>query len=148
MEDSTDANNLRCHLSEPDKKQVNLAKSEDSALIEERSMPEIINTRVSSTSSKEREAGTKLSTCYEVRHGAEVAAKKVKSGCIDYWSSTCSIDNLKQKLPIMTWLPKYSLKTFKCDFIAGLTVGLTVIPQGMAYAALAGLELQVYMKII
>ncbi|CAK8675131.1 sodium-independent sulfate anion transporter-like [Clavelina lepadiformis] len=90
----------------------------------------------------EKSEQRKMPVVYQLRHGAEVASKKIGSGCTRYWSSTCSVDTVKQKLPIITWLPNYRLKTLKCDLIAGLTVGLTVIPQGMAYAALAGLELQ------
>lgn len=118
---------------------------EESSLINDPNMPEVVVTGVSSPDQEDKESkeGPKVSACYEIRHGAEVAAKKVGKGCSDYWSSACSVDNLKQKLPIITWIPNYRLKTLKCDFIAGLTVGLTVIPQGMAYAALAGLELQV-----
>lgn len=37
----------------------------------------------------------------------------------------------------------YRLNHFQCDLIAGLTVGLTVIPQGLAYAVVAGLQPQV-----
>ena len=50
--------------------------------------------------------------------------------------STC---NWKEKIPIVKWLPKYSLHSFQCDFIAGITVALMVIPQALAYAVIAGL---------
>lgn len=48
--------------------------------------------------------------------------------------------------PIVTWLPKYKVEHGVRDLIAGLTVGLTVIPQGLAYANLAELpsELGLY----
>ena len=46
---------------------------------------------------------------------------------------------LGQILPITEWLPKYSKRDFKGDLIAGLTVAIMLIPQGMAYALLAGL---------
>jgi SulP family sulfate permease len=46
---------------------------------------------------------------------------------------------LGQILPIAEWLPSYSKKDFKGDLIAGLTVAIMLIPQGMAYALLAGL---------
>ena len=119
-------------------------KAEGFALIHTTEMPEVINTGINSPAPAEREGRSKVSTCYEFQRGAEVAARKVKQGCCSYWSNTCSVATLKKKLPIINWLPKYRLKTLKCDFIAGLTVGLTVIPQAMAYAALAGLELQVW----
>jgi len=50
--------------------------------------------------------------------------------------------HVKKKFPIIEWLPKYNLDYFVSDAIAGITVGLTVIPQGIAYAQVAGLESQ------
>jgi sodium-independent sulfate anion transporter 11 len=46
-------------------------------------------------------------------------------------------------VPILSWMPLYNADKFICDLIAGVTVGLTVIPQSLAYATLAGLEPQV-----
>lgn len=43
------------------------------------------------------------------------------------------------KLPILEWLSSYKQKEFKGDIVAGLTVGVMLIPQGMAYAMIAGL---------
>lgn len=42
-------------------------------------------------------------------------------------------------LPITSWLPSYKKADFSGDFTAGLTIGIMMIPQGMAYALLAGL---------
>ncbi len=42
-------------------------------------------------------------------------------------------------LPILTWLPNYDKDNLKNDLIAGITVTAMLIPQGMAYALLAGL---------
>ena len=50
---------------------------------------------------------------------------------------------LNRKLPITDWLPKYNVECFVSDLIAGITVGLTVIPQGIAYALVAELPPQV-----
>lgn len=41
--------------------------------------------------------------------------------------------------PILDWLPNYNKSYLKGDLNAGLTVGIMLIPQGMAYAMLAGL---------
>ncbi|NWU19283.1 S2611 protein, partial [Dyaphorophyia castanea] len=46
-------------------------------------------------------------------------------------------------LPILRWLPRYSRAWLLLDLLAGLAVGLTTVPQALAYAELAGLPLQV-----
>lgn len=43
------------------------------------------------------------------------------------------------KFPIPDWFQGYNLPIFKNDFSAGLTVGVMLIPQGMAYSMIAGL---------
>ena len=50
--------------------------------------------------------------------------------------------NWAKRLPILGWLPHYSVGKLQRDFIAGLTVGLMVIPQGLAYASIAELPPQ------
>lgn len=47
--------------------------------------------------------------------------------------------NLKNSIPILNWLPSYKKEWLKGDLGAGLTVGVMLIPQGMAYASIAGL---------
>ena len=47
-----------------------------------------------------------------------------------------------ERLPILQWLPKYNFKFAVYDLIAGITVGLTIIPQGIAYGLLAKLPPQ------
>ena len=49
------------------------------------------------------------------------------------------MNNIKQLLPILTWLPGYKKSYLAGDLSAGLTVGVMLIPQGMAYAMIAGL---------
>ena len=46
---------------------------------------------------------------------------------------------LHRVLPVFEWLPGYGRATFASDLAAGLTVGAVLIPQGMAYALVAGL---------
>lgn len=46
---------------------------------------------------------------------------------------------LKVIFPIIQWLKCYSISFLKKDIIAGVTVGILLIPQGMAYAIVAGL---------
>lgn len=42
-------------------------------------------------------------------------------------------------IPFFNWIQSYDKKKFGADTIAGITVGIMLIPQGMAYALLAGL---------
>uniref|UniRef100_T1IX46 SLC26A/SulP transporter domain-containing protein n=1 Tax=Strigamia maritima TaxID=126957 RepID=T1IX46_STRMM len=59
------------------------------------------------------------------------------------WARKCfSVKKLKRHVPIINWLPQYNASKLQSDAVAGITVGLTVIPQGMAYASVAGLPLQ------
>ena len=51
----------------------------------------------------------------------------------------CSTEGLHARVPVTEWLPKYKRSYILPDIVAGLTVALTVIPQGIADAALAGL---------
>ncbi|KII88737.1 hypothetical protein PLICRDRAFT_54565 [Plicaturopsis crispa FD-325 SS-3] len=44
--------------------------------------------------------------------------------------------------PILTWLPRYNLGWLTGDVIAGLTVGMVLVPQGMSYATIATLPVQ------
>ena len=46
---------------------------------------------------------------------------------------------MKNFIPILKWLPKYKKKSFFYDLSAGINVGILLIPQGMAYALIAGL---------
>lgn len=54
-----------------------------------------------------------------------------------------NISNLKRYLPILDWLPLYSQEWLKLDLVAGLTTAAVVIPKSMAYAAIAGLPIEV-----
>lgn len=47
--------------------------------------------------------------------------------------------NLKQYIPILQWLPTYTFTTLRADLIASITVTVLLVPQGMAYAMLAGM---------
>lgn len=47
--------------------------------------------------------------------------------------------NVKSIFPILGWLPSYKKKWLKGDVAAGITVGVVLIPQGIAYAMIAGL---------
>ena len=46
---------------------------------------------------------------------------------------------MKNFFPFINWITKYNKSDFSGDLFAGLTVGVMLIPQGMAYAMLAGM---------
>jgi sodium-independent sulfate anion transporter 11 len=46
-------------------------------------------------------------------------------------------DYVTDKLPIAQWLPHYDYRWLYSDFIAGITIGVMLIPQGLAYAKIA-----------
>ena len=52
--------------------------------------------------------------------------------------------------PVLSWLPKYDRKWLRFDLIAGATLAAFAIPDGMAYASLAGLPPQygLYVSIV
>jgi len=79
--------------------------------------------------------------------------KKVKPplstlDCTRSWLQDCqrrtfNRKTLNKRLPILNWLPKYNSQDAVGDLVAGITVGLTVIPQALAYAGIAGLPVAV-----
>ncbi|XP_068914147.1 sodium-independent sulfate anion transporter-like isoform X6 [Tenebrio molitor] len=56
-----------------------------------------------------------------------------------FWSKMKVEKFVKKRLPIICWLPHYTFSTLLHDLLAGLTVGVSEIPQAIAYALLAGL---------
>uniref|UniRef100_A0A914X1T2 SLC26A/SulP transporter domain-containing protein n=1 Tax=Plectus sambesii TaxID=2011161 RepID=A0A914X1T2_9BILA len=66
------------------------------------------------------------------------AARKCYEPCTSFQSLWHYIASF---LPILTWLPAYSWKNeLVNDAIGGFTVGILLVPQGIAYAVLAGVE--------
>lgn len=61
--------------------------------------------------------------------------------------ATCTKKTLYKRLPILSWLPRYNGQDALGDLVAGITVGLTVIPQSLAYSNVAGLPPQVRQEI-
>lgn len=47
------------------------------------------------------------------------------------------LEFVKKRIFILNWLPEYDRTKAIGDFIAGVTIGLTMIPQSLAYANLA-----------
>jgi len=46
--------------------------------------------------------------------------------------------NLSTYLPILEWLPKYTWQQGRSDLVAGLTAGVLLVPQSIAFATIAG----------
>lgn len=48
-------------------------------------------------------------------------------------------EGVSRRLPALRWLRSYSREAAAADAVAGVTLGLTLVPQSIAYAALANL---------
>lgn len=61
-----------------------------------------------------------------------------------------STRRLQRIAPITKWGPNYDRRDLRSDLAAGLTIGAMLVPQGMAYALLAGLppEVGLYASIV
>ncbi|KAL3422657.1 sulfate permease [Phlyctema vagabunda] len=55
---------------------------------------------------------------------------------------TASRRYLLRRVPIVQWLPNYAPEWLIGDFISGVTVGMILIPQALAFALVAGVPLQ------
>ena len=73
------------------------------------------------------------------RGGRVSLADRLRASCRHCCTREALRQKAIQKIPMMTWLPKYSLSLLRADLLAGVTVGVVLIPQGVAYAMLAEL---------
>lgn len=71
------------------------------------------------------------------RSGMLIKLKKPQKHIVQRCTS-----QIARRVYIFTWITSYNMNFFISDLIAGITLGLTVIPQAIAYAALAGLPSQ------
>ncbi len=76
----------------------------------------------------------------------ESCGEAVKLRCRRGAKQACTKKQLYKRVPILDWLPDYDRNKAVSDLIAGITVGLTVIPQGIAYALVAELPPKVLMN--
>lgn len=65
-----------------------------------------------------------------------------KDCCRSTWANIFRRKTLEKRFPILVWLPQYKKDYIFGDIVAGISVALTVIPQALAYAGIAGLDLQ------
>ncbi|MFT5273756.1 MAG: SulP family sulfate permease, partial [Saprospiraceae bacterium] len=55
-------------------------------------------------------------------------------------SNIAEMDSILIRLfPFISWLRSYNIETLKADFLAGMTGAVIVLPQGVAFATIAGL---------
>ncbi len=52
-------------------------------------------------------------------------------------------DFVARLIPALEWVPRYDRRWLQSDLVAGLTTAAVILPKAMAYAALAGLPVQV-----
>ncbi|KAM0268538.1 hypothetical protein ACHAQH_009962 [Verticillium albo-atrum] len=55
---------------------------------------------------------------------------------------SASVHYVAEKFPIIGWLPRYNPRWIVNDVIAGLTIGLMLIPQGLSYAKIADIPVE------
>ena len=51
-------------------------------------------------------------------------------------------EHVRRMMPFLDWVPNVNRSTFRADLFAGLTNAAIVLPQGIAFAAIAGLPPQ------
>ncbi|XP_034127478.1 sodium-independent sulfate anion transporter isoform X2 [Drosophila guanche] len=79
----------------------------------------------------------------EEQSGESESCLEASSGCCrSLWRNIFRKKTLYKRFPILTWLPQYKKDYIFGDIVAGISVALTVIPQALAYAGIAGLDLQ------
>lgn len=80
---------------------------------------------------------------YDLLSGGEQWVGQVKKSLIGNCRYKSGKDWLATFLPMTAWLSTYKWKSYlQNDIMAGLTVGVMIIPQSMSYAKLAGLPVQ------
>eukprot|EP00804_Cyclotella_cryptica_P020977 CCRYP_009304-RA/>CCRYP_009304-RA protein AED:0.02 eAED:0.02 QI:74/1/1/1/1/1/2/72/780 len=75
--------------------------------------------------------------------GGEQWAKQLKRSCGGQCRSKSAKQWIAAFFPMTAWLSTYKWRSYlQTDILAGLTVGVMIIPQSMSYAKLAGLPVQ------
>jgi sulfate transporter 4 len=87
--------------------------------------------------------GIKVDWCHQIKAIAKIVFHNFRFGGGDLKANKSVEDWIGAFLPCWMWLRVYAWKSnLWRDVVAGLTVGIMVIPQAMSYAKLAGLPVQ------
>lgn len=66
--------------------------------------------------------------------------KKFKEDIHLLWNRIFTFRSLETALPCIVWLRQYNWREWlKLDVMAGITVGVMLVPQALAYATVAGM---------
>lgn len=55
---------------------------------------------------------------------------------------SATAEYISEKVPAAHWLPHYNYKWLLQDVLAGITIGVMLIPQGLAYAKIATIPVE------
>lgn len=77
-----------------------------------------------------------LATDANWRRGAQLGKTGLRA------APRAAMEYCLDKVPIVGWLPKYNYRWLVNDVIAGLTLGIMLIPQSLAYAKIATMPVQ------
>ncbi|XP_074576535.1 LOW QUALITY PROTEIN: putative sulfate transporter 4.2 [Curcuma longa] len=102
-------------------------------------------TRVASASSLSSEAGSRAVKVIPLQRPAEPSSLSQSAEVYGRWGAKVrgmsAIDWLELLLPCTRWMRTYRVKEYlQADLVAGITVGVMLVPQSMSYAKLAGLH--------
>ncbi|KAG6534655.1 hypothetical protein ZIOFF_008558 [Zingiber officinale] len=102
-------------------------------------------TRVASASSLGSEGGSRAVKVIPLQHPAEPSPLSQSADVYGRWGAKVrgmsAMDWLELLLPCTRWMRKYRIKEYlQADLMAGITVGVMLVPQSMSYAKLAGLH--------
>lgn len=83
------------------------------------------------------------SSTTDLLQGDKKKGLRISKVVSDWASRSFQRKNFVRKLPILNWLPEYQVSKLVADFIAGLTLGLTTIPQVLGVANVADMPPEV-----
>lgn len=89
--------------------------------------------------SKPMAQARKMLACTEKQMPVSEASTRSSISTTFLEAQSCLGRTVCRRVPLLSWCRELSCKSVRADIIAGLTVGVMVIPQSMSYANIAGL---------